>query len=208
MSKSFILLTYLMIICTACNNANNTSKNMQSYQTQSISSTPSGTPSVSSKNQDSTVKNEDTTVTSIFYGSYQMTDKFSELVRLNPIDKEYNKEFNEFQNSKDFSTSGWLELENKYTELWDKELNEIYIKLQALLNDKQKNILIESQKAWLKFHLKESDFVYETFIQGDPQNNLGTQGLVNLQISIKDRERERTLELMEYYYLISGKAEF
>ncbi|NHN32732.1 lysozyme inhibitor LprI family protein [Paenibacillus agricola] len=164
-------------------------------------------PETSNNNKSSKeVQSSNDTVTP--YGAYQLTDEFFELIRSNPIDSDYNKESNEFQNSKDFSTTGWLQLEAKYKEVWDKELNAVYNSLLDKLDQKQKALLVESQKGWLQNHLKESEFVQNTFIQGDPKKNIGTQGNVNLEIAIKNNLRDRTFQLMEYYYMLGGKLEF
>ncbi|KAA2301665.1 DUF1311 domain-containing protein, partial [Clostridioides difficile] len=81
-----------------------------------------------------------------------------------PIDHDYEVEFNEAQNSKEsITTMGRGALESKYTEIWDKELNQIYKKLLSKLDEEPREALIESQKEWLQYHLKETKFVEKTF---------------------------------------------
>ncbi|CAH1193934.1 hypothetical protein PAECIP111892_01355 [Paenibacillus auburnensis] len=96
-------------------------------------------------------------------------------------------------------------MESKYTEIWDKELNQIYKKLLSKLDREPKEALIESQKEWLQYHLRETEFVEKTFINN---SYLGTQGLVSLDTVIKERIRERTMQLFEYRYLLDGEVEF
>ncbi|MBE9914196.1 DUF1311 domain-containing protein [Paenibacillus donghaensis] len=141
------------------------------------------------------------------YGSYDLSNEFTKLIQSNPIDRAYNKEADELYDSPNYSTSKGIQLEGKYADLWDKELNAIYKKLLAKLNPKEKKLLIESQKGWLQYHLKESDFVQETF-QGNSLNNIGSQGLINMQSAIKHRLRDRTIQLFEYDYMLGGNAKF
>lgn len=141
------------------------------------------------------------------HGSYDLSNEFTKLIQSNPIDRAYDKEADEVYDSPNYSTSKGIQLEGKYADLWDKELNAIYKKLLAKLNPKEKKLLIESQKGWLQYHLKESDFVQETF-QGNSLNNIGSQGLINMQSAIKHRLRDRTIQLFEYDYMLGGNAKF
>jgi len=142
------------------------------------------------------------------YGVYDMTGEFVTKVNNNPIDSDYGIELNELNQSKSFSTTTQLELELKFTEIWDKELNSIYNKLLAKLNTKERGALIESQKGWLQFHMKESEFVKQVFYFQESGPVLGSQGTVQMQQAIKGRIRERTLELMEYYSILGNPIEF
>lgn len=65
--------------------------------------------------------------------------------------------------------------------------------------------LIESQKEWLQYHLRETKFVEETFIYN---GYLGSRGSVSLATAIKERIRERTMQLFEYRYLLDREVEF
>lgn len=98
------------------------------------------------------------------YGVYDMTGKLVDKLNNNPIDLDYEVEFKELNQSKNFSTFAEVELESKYIKLWDTELNAIYNKLLSKLNPKEKEVLIESQKGWLQYHMKESEFVNQVFI--------------------------------------------
>lgn len=144
-------------------------------------------------------------VFSMSIGNYELTGEFYDKMLRNPIDHDYEVEFNEFQNSKEFSTFGWGALERKYTEIWDKELNQIYKKLLSKLDREPREALIESQKEWLQYHLRETKFVEKTFINN---GNLGSQGSVSLGRVIRERNRERTMQLFEYRYLLDGEVEF
>ncbi|MFF2089562.1 lysozyme inhibitor LprI family protein [Paenibacillus sp. NPDC058174] len=138
-------------------------------------------------------------------GNYDLTGEFYDEMLRNPIDHDYEVEFNEFQNSKEITTLGWGALESKYTEIWDKELNQIYKKLLSKLDREPREALIESQKEWLQYHLRETKFVEKTFIYN---GYLGSQGSVSLGTVIRERIRERTMQLFEYRYLLDGEVEF
>jgi len=142
------------------------------------------------------------------YGIYDMSGQFIKKVNNNLIDSDYNTDFKELNQSKDFSTNAQLELELKYIKIWDTELNTIYNKLQTKLNLKENEELIESQKGWLKYHMKESELVKQVFYLRDSGQILGSQGKIQIQQAIKGRLRERTLELMEYYSMLGNNVEF
>jgi hypothetical protein len=145
-------------------------------------------------------------VLSMSIGNYDLKGEFYDEMLRNPIDHDYKVEFNEFQNSKEIITTlGWGALESKYTEIWDKELNQIYKKLLSKLDRKPREALIESQKEWLQYHLRETKFVEKTFINN---GYLGSQGSVSLCTVIRERIRERTMQLFEYRYLLDGEVEF
>jgi len=140
-----------------------------------------------------------------YFGQYQMADKgFSSLVKDNAIDRDYETEWDKFQKSQEFSTRGWVELEARYRELWDKELNNTYNKLMEELNEAEKKKLLEAQTGWVQFHTNESAFVEAAW----EELGLGSQGRIQLVTAEKDRIRERTLQLMEYYNMLGGDIEF
>ncbi|HYE10801.1 MAG TPA: lysozyme inhibitor LprI family protein [Patescibacteria group bacterium] len=145
------------------------------------------------------------TIDNSYFGQYQMSDEgFSMYVQDNVIDKNYEAETTQFQQSNEFSTQGWIALESKYIEIWDNELNNIYNKLLEKLNEKEQKELREAQKGWLQYHIKESEFVVESW----NDLGLGSQGKVQLSMSQKARIRQRTLQLMEYYFMVGGDVEF
>ncbi|HZK85054.1 MAG TPA: lysozyme inhibitor LprI family protein [Desulfosporosinus sp.] len=142
------------------------------------------------------------------YGVYDMTGELVDKLNNNPIDLDYEVKFKKLNQSKNFSTLAQTELESKYTKLWDTELNGIYNKLLSKLNPEEKKALLGSQKGWLQYHLKESEFVNQVFNLRDSGSVFGSQGRVQMQQAIKGRIRERTLELMEYYSLLGNDVQF
>ncbi|WP_172198721.1 lysozyme inhibitor LprI family protein [Saccharibacillus qingshengii] len=139
-------------------------------------------------------------------GNYELKGEFYEEMHRNPIDQDYEREFDAFQNTtKIMTTLEWGALESKYAEIWDKELNQIYKKLLAKLDRESRKALMESQKQWLQYHLKETKFVEDTFIYN---GYLGSQGVVSQSRVTKERIRERTMQLFEYRYLLDRKVEY
>lgn len=139
-------------------------------------------------------------------GNFELSGKFYDEMIRNPIDHDYEMEFNELQNSKEIITTlDWGAFEGKYEKIWDEELNHIYEKLLSKLDRESREALIESQKEWLKYNLKETKFVEKTYID---TGYLGSKGSVSLAKDIMERIRERTMQLMEYRYLLDGEVEF
>ncbi|MCV4230546.1 DUF1311 domain-containing protein [Virgibacillus sp. LDC1] len=210
MKGKILLLFFITIVLSSCQNiSQSTTMNsetksiMNSELPPDVVSTGNGTESKEITEGRSDSSNNE--VLSMSIGNYDLTGEFYDEMLRNPIDHDYEVEFNEFQNSKEFSTFGWGALESKYTEIWDKELNQIYKKLLSKLDREPREALIESQKEWLQYHLRETKFVEKTFINN---GYLGSQGSVSLATVIMERIRERTMQLFEYRYLLDGEVEF
>ncbi len=211
MKGKILLLLFITIIFSSCQNISQsttlnseTKSIMNSELPTDVGSTGNGTESKEITEGRSDPSNNE--VLSMNIGNYDLTGEFYDEMLRNPIDHDYEVEFNEFQNSKEIITTlGWGALESKYTEIWDKELNQIYNKLLSKLDREPREALIESQKEWLQYHLRETKFVEKTFINN---GYLGSQGSVSLGTVIRERIRERTMQLFEYRYLLDGEVEF
>ncbi|MEK5640747.1 hypothetical protein BK138_24445 [Paenibacillus rhizosphaerae] len=211
MKGKILLLFFITIVLSACqSNSQSTTLNnetksiMNSELPPDVVSTGNGAESEGITEGRSDPSNNE--VFSMSIGNYDLKGEFYDEMLRNPIDHDYEVELNELVNSKeDITTLRWGALEGKYTEIWDKELNQIYKKLLSKLDREPREALIESQKEWLQYHLKETTFVEKTFIN---HGYLGSQGSVSLATVIKERIRERTMQLYEYRYLLDGEAEF
>ncbi|WP_336780929.1 lysozyme inhibitor LprI family protein [Paenibacillus illinoisensis] len=210
--KAKLLFLFLMtIMCSSCqdssqsttlNSETNSIKN--SELPSDVVSTGDGTESKEKMEGQSDPTNNNILPMSI--GNLDSKGEFYDEMLRNPIDHDYEVEFNEFQNSKEIITTlEWGAFESKYTEIWDKELNQIYKTLLSKLDREPREALIESQKEWLQYHLRESKFVEKTFIYN---GYLGSRGPVSLTTVIRERIRERTMQLFEYRYLLDGEVEF
>ncbi|WP_160036929.1 lysozyme inhibitor LprI family protein [Paenibacillus sp. An7] len=197
MKGKILLLFFVTIMFSSCQN------NSQSTTLNSETNSLMNSELEITEGQSEPSDNE---VLSMSIGNYDLKGEFYDEMLRNPIDHDYEVEFNEFQNSKEIITTlGRGALESKYTEIWDKELNQIYKKLLSKLDREPRESLIESQKDWLQYHLKESKFVEKTFITN---GYLGSKGSVSLGTVIRERIRERTMQLFEYRYLLDGEVEF
>lgn len=211
MRGKILLLFFITILLSSCHNISQsttlnseTKSIMNSEQPPDVGSTGNGTESKEKTEGRSDPSNNE--VLSMNIGNYDLKGEFYDEMLRNPIDHDYLVEFNEFQNSKEIITTlGWGALESKYTEIWDKELNQIYEKLLSKLDKEPREALIESQKEWLQYHLNETKFVEETFINN---GYLGTQGSVSLERAIRERIKDRTMQLFEYRYLLDREVEF
>ncbi|OPG99582.1 hypothetical protein B2I21_00895 [Chryseobacterium mucoviscidosis] len=211
MKSKILLLFFITIMFSSCQNISQsttlnseTKSIMNSELPPDVVSTGNGTePKEITEGRSDASNNE---VLTMSIGNLDLKGEFYDEMLRNPIDHDYKVEFNEFQNSKEIITTlGWGALESKYTEIWDKELNQIYKKLLSKLDREPREALIESQKEWLQYHLKETKFVEKTFIYN---GYLGSKGSVSLVTVIRERIRERTLQLFEYRYLLDGEVEF
>ena len=210
MKGKILLLFLITIVFSSCQNISQsttlnseTKSIMNSEMPTVVVSTGNGTESKEITGGRSDPSNNE--VLSMSIGNYDLTGEFYDEMLRNPIDHDYEVEFNKLQNSNEVTTLGWGALESKYTEIWDQELNQIYKKLLSKLDREPREALIESQKEWLQYHLRETKFVEKTFINN---GYLGSQGSVSLGTVIKERIRERTMQLFEYRYLLDGEVEF
>ncbi|KQY83265.1 hypothetical protein ASD24_13375 [Paenibacillus sp. Root52] len=210
MKGKILLLFFITIMLSSCQNIQSTTLNSEN---KSISNSEPSPDVVSADNEieskeitENPSETSNNKVLPMNIGNLDLKgDFYNEMLR-NPIDYDYEVEFNEFQNSKEIvTTMEWGALQSKYTEIWDKELNQIYKKLLSTLDGEPREALIEAQKEWLQYHLKETIFVEDTFIYN---GYLGSRGPVSLGTVIKERLRERTIQLFEYRYLLDGEIEF
>lgn len=211
MKGKILLLFLITIVFSSCQNISQsttlnseTTSIVNSELPPDVASTGNGTESKEITEGRSDPSNNEVLTMSI--GNLDLKGEFYDEMLRNPIDHDYEVEFNEFQNSKEIITTlEWGAFESKYTEIWDDELDHIYKKLLSKLDREPREALIESQKEWLQYHLRETKFVEKTFINN---GYLGSQGSVSLGRVIKERIRERTMQLFEYRYLRDGEVEF
>ena len=199
MKRYLVMVLVLSLMLTSC---------VKVDKSKELITTKPETPQVVLVTPAPTIENNtknDVNIKNTYFGQYQMSeDGFSKSVENNAIDRDYATEFAAFQKSPEFNTQGWVELEGKYIEVWDKELNNIYNNLLKKLNEKEQEKLRESQKGWLQYHTKESEFIVESW----NTLGLGSQGRVQSAMAVKDRIRERALHLMEYYFMLGEEIQF
>lgn len=102
-----------------------------------------------------------------------------------------DKSFNNCEWTTNFE---WGECIKKHSELWEKELDNIYQSLLKKLKDTQHKKLIETQTNWTKQIELEKDFLYSF---DDLQQKIGREGMFVSATNFMNKIRERTLELEE-----------
>lgn len=199
--KWTISLLLTCTVLTACGQSNHQATTPEATATSKPSVTASAevNQNTTKANQTSTEQSEESTEDTQYYGDYQMDpeDTFNTLIHNNPLDQAYHKEYNKFQNSSQFSTTGWVTLEVKYLKLWNVELNNTMQQLKSKLSASQYALLQQSQAGWAKYDKAESEFVEDTFLKNA---HFGSQGQVSAVSTQLSRTRERTIQLMEYVY--------
>lgn len=199
--KWTISLLLTCTVLTACGQSNHQATTPEATATSKPSVTASAevNQNTTKANQTSTEQSEESTEDTQYYGDYQMDpeDTFNHLIHSNPLDQAYHKEYNKFQNSSEFSTAGWVALEGKYLKLWDIEMDHVMQQLKSKLSASQYTLLQQSQKGWATYDQEESEFVEDTFLK---DAYFGSQGQVSAVSAQLSRTRERTIQLMEYYY--------
>ncbi|MET3549388.1 uncharacterized protein YecT (DUF1311 family) [Paenibacillus favisporus] len=211
MKGKILLLFFITIVFSSCQNISQSATLDSETKSIRISELPPDVVSTGNgrESKETTEGRSDPSnneVLSMSIGNLDSKGEFYDEMLRNPIDHDYEVEFDEFQNSKEIITTlEWGAFESKYTEIWDKELNQIYKTLLSKLDRESREALIESQKEWLQYHLRESKFIEETFIYN---GYLGSKGPVSLTTVIRGRIRERTMQLFEYRYLLDGEVEF
>lgn len=111
----------------------------------------------------------------------------------NPDAKEHwiDKSFREC----DWTTNyEWGECIKKHTELWEKELENIYSVLLTKLAAPQKDKLIKTQQNWKEQIELEKDFLYSF---EDLQRKIGREGMFISAMTFMDKVKQRALELEE-----------
>jgi uncharacterized protein YecT (DUF1311 family) len=134
------------------------------------------------------------------YSTFSMLESTKKLLEANPLDRDYNRDTYKPENG---TTYGMAMIEAKYIKLWDRELNVIYQKLLLKLNDEERELLVDSQVAWLQHHEKEQEFTRKAF-----SKNAGSFSIVMQAGAYANRLRDRTLQLMAYYYRLGGEIAF
>lgn len=94
---------------------------------------------------------------------------------------------------------------DKYTKVWNDEMNNIYEKLKSKLDTDGIKKLQLAQKNWIESNKNDLNFIENQFIIS---GYTGTQGYVMIANDRYKRSRKRTIELMEYYYLLENGLTF
>ena len=99
---------------------------------------------------------------------------------------------------KDPTTAGMIKCADAAYKEWDREMNSAYKKLLSLLDEKEREDLKQSQRAWLKFRDLEFKNINNVYTKMD-----GTMYLPMHTESETRIVRERALQLIKYCELLS-----
>jgi len=135
------------------------------------------------------------------------TVEFDDAIRDNPIDKAF--EAVEFGTS----TRDMIGIHNQFRSYWEAEIDATCEKLYGLLREEDAEILRNAQRAWAEYMAVNHDLrislFYEDFMSNQPYGVAnGTLDKVMMNTVRMEETRRRALELMEYYYRLTGKVRF
>jgi uncharacterized protein YecT (DUF1311 family) len=136
---------------------------------------------------------------------YDISGEFEELINENPIDAAYEQKSEKIFEEEEETPQIWKNLEEEFVKIWETEMNAVYQKLLAVLSPQERELLTLSHKGWLRYHQNEPEFLKKLFAG---KRETAAQGELDILISIKDRLRTRTLELLEYYYILKKEVSF
>lgn len=122
-------------------------------------------------------------------------ESYSKEKNLHPIDSWLESYMSKEQNQNPLEMSlGYQEAQTK----WDSELNKVYKVLMTKLKQNQKDVLKESQKAWLKHRDEEFKFITTSF---NRDGSMWQAVVSELKMNVV---KSRTLVLKEYIISLDG----
>lgn len=123
-----------------------------------------------------------------------------EILNNNPIDKLY---FEECKNV--VTTLDATNLYDKYSEIWQNELDTVVEKIEKNLSDEKLEEFQTSQDAWEIFYSTDPNIAVDMYM-----SRMGYGTIIHYIYGDKalSMKRYRTLELAEYCYLLTGEFEF
>ena len=114
-----------------------------------------------------------------------------------PIDK-----FEEDEIAKDSTTAGMANASVKAREKWDAEMNKYYKLLMGILDEKSKEILRTSQRAWIEYRDKEFKNIQNIYTQ--------LQGTMYIPMESQDKTeivKSRAKKLEYFHFLLKRQME-
>ena len=135
-----------------------------------------------------------------YYFSYSETPGVEELLNNNIIDKLYIEECNDAMTTMEF-----MDINNKYLDIWKNELDNVVDKIKVSLSGELILDFNESQAAWQILFETDPNIAGDIYTQ-----KMGRGSIVHQLYADKALHmvRKRTLELAEYYYILTGDFEF
>ena len=97
----------------------------------------------------------------------------------------------------DYSTAGMDRAVSDLTNEYDVLLNKYYKKLLALMNGTDKNVLVNAQRAWIKYRDTEGEFI--STVSKDEYSGGGTIQTLVVTGNYSELVIKRTCEIFNYY---------
>ena len=98
----------------------------------------------------------------------------------------------------DYTTAGMANATYQATEKYDKLLNKYYQKLMTILKGQDKQVLTQSQRAWMTFRDNEIKLI-ETLTK-DEYSGGGTVQILNYSSLVLELTRKRLLEIYAHFH--------
>ena len=135
-----------------------------------------------------------------YYYSYSESPYIEEILNNNIIDKLYIEECKAAMTTVEF-----MHIDNRYLDIWKNELDNVVDKIKAVLSDEMLSRFDESQAAWQIYFETDPNIAVDIYIQKMGRGSIVHQLYADKSLHIL---RKRTLELAEYYYILTGNFEF
>jgi len=123
----------------------------------------------------------------------------------NIIEQSYQNDWNILNEINNFSTQSWIKLETQYTSIWDIELNSFYQRLIKNISPDKQSLLIESQRAWLDYYIKEEKLLSKLLLE---ESLNGSGGYALFHTKLLKEKKKRAYELLEYCYMLGIETSF
>lgn len=213
--KYLLFMALVLIILTSCHkNGNNDSLEVENIT--DISDIHSDSTEVQEQNNDATaeVKNElldsqekeldsaeeDADIKYNFTIKGESPDELKALISDNPIDLRHKELLEDY----DGSSQMIIEVASKYEEFWNVEMEVAYNKLLGLLDENDRESLINSQSSWENY-MESKKNIELSFFNEQKYGNCGTLREALAIDDNADETKARAYDLLEYLYFITGE---
>ncbi len=127
-------------------------------------------------------------------------DEFLSLISENPIDLKYEELYEDY----DGSSSMIRVINFKYKEFWYREMEVAYNQLLNLLDEKDRQSLIDSQIAW-ESYMENKSQIEDSFFFQQKYDSLGTLRTALTFYESAEETKKRAYSILEYLYIITGE---
>ena len=123
---------------------------------------------------------------------------FSEAFYGNPIDQAYDTAIETNESFGQLTSIGFT-----FQKYWEAEIDAVVVRLFEVLDEEEASSLKKAQRAWKEYMESNEDFRYGALWR---RNWQGDRHVANTLLL--NEARERAIELMEIYFILTGEIEF